>query len=75
MTDQIREYLYLEYFSPSPYNNEEGTWESLVTWDAIINSEEAKRQARHYSDIYKKVRLLKRTVTKTAVEEEVDFSE
>ena len=78
MSAIVKTHLELEYWTSSPYTDEEGKWSQLNRWTDIRDAsleQEAKRQARHYSDIYKKVRLVKRTVTRVTAEEEVDFSE
>lgn len=73
MTERIKETLYLEYYAPSAYANEDGEWRQIDTF--LSDEDEAKRQARQYAEIYKKVRLLKHTLIRTTSQEEVDFSE
>ena len=76
MTERVKITWDLQYYYVSPYRGEEGEWrtvEDFPLWN--ITEEEAKRQARVYEAVYKKVRLHKQTLVRSYTVEEVDFSE
>ena len=56
---------------------EKGHWEEANRWSFVEEStlDKAKEEARNLAEFYKGVRLVRHTVTRTVVDEEVDFSE
>lgn len=74
-----RTVLILETLQPGPpgWTKDPGHWEEANRW-ALGTDEElerAKEEARNLANFYKGVRLVRHTVIRTVVDEEVDFSE